>query len=324
MQASDVVPPRPPASECRAVIDIGTNSVKLLVAHVDGLCVAPILERGNQTRLGEGFFATRRLQPAAIARTADAVAAFLEEAKAHGPVRLRIVATAAAREAENRSDLLDALQAVAAEIQVEVITGQREAELAFRGVCSAPALATCPILVADVGGGSTELILGDAGQRRFSRSFPLGAVRLMESIRPGHCPGLDALQQCRSHLDAWFEQHVLPVLETAPRADHAQAFQFVGVGGTAAILACIVQELPRYDRALIEAARIDAATLSQWTTRLWCLPLEDRKQILGLPPERADIILTGCAIYEAILRVLKLPTLRPSTRGLRFAALLDD
>ena len=323
MPASDVVPPRPPSRECRAVIDIGTNSVKLLVAHVDGLCVDPILERGNQTRLGEGFFATRRLQPAAIARTAAAVAAFLEQAKSHAPSRVRVVATAAAREAENQSDLLDALQAVAQGTRVEIISGQQEAELAFRGVCSAPALANCSLLVADVGGGSTELILGDAGQRRFSRSFPLGAVRLMESIRPDDCPGLDALQQCRSSLDAWFEQHVLPALETAPRAEDPQPSRFVGVGGTAAILACIVQGLTRYDRALIEATRIEATTLTQWTSRLWCMPLEDRRQILGLPPERADIILTGCAIYEALLRVLKLPALLPSTRGLRFAALLD-
>ncbi len=324
MPASDVVPPRPPTRECRAVIDIGTNSVKLLVALVDGSRVEPILERGHQTRLGEGFFATRRLQPAAIARTADTVGAFLEEAKTHAPTRLRVVATAAAREAENRADLLDALHAVATGIQVEIITGQQEAELAFRGVCSTPALATCPILVADVGGGSTELILGDAGQRRFSRSFPQGAVRLMESIRPGDCPGPDALEQCRSTLDAWFQQQVLPALDTAPRAADPRTPQLVGVGGTAAILACIVQGLPRYDRTLIEAARIEAPILTQWTTRLWSMPLEDRKQILGLPPERADIILTGCAIYEALLRVLKLPTLRPCTRGLRFAALLDD
>jgi exopolyphosphatase/guanosine-5'-triphosphate,3'-diphosphate pyrophosphatase len=214
--------------------------------------------------------------------------------------------------------------AVATGVPVEIITGQREAELAFRGVCSTPALASCSLLVADVGGGSTELIVGDAGQRRFSRSFPLGAVRLMESIRPGNCPGPDALQQCRSSLDSWFEEHVLPALEANPRTADPLPSQFVGVGGTAAILACIVQGLAHYDRARIEATRIDSATLTQWTTRLWCMPLEERKQILGLPPERADIILTGCAIYEALLRVLKLPTLRPSTRGLRFAALLDD
>jgi len=324
MQASDVVPPPPPSGECRAVIDIGTNSVKLLVAHVDGLRVEPILERGNQTRLGEGFFATRRLQPAAIARTSAAVHAFLQEAGLHQPARLRIVATAAAREAENQTELLDSLHAITDGVKIEVITGQREAELAFRGVCSTPAFAMGSLMVADVGGGSTELILGDAGERRFSRSFPLGAVRLMESIRPGNPPGWDALQRCRESLDAWMGEHMLPALETASWTSRPQPSQFVGVGGTAAVLACIVQGLECYDRARIEAVQIKAETLTAWTHRLWVQSLEERRKILGLPPERADIILTGCAIYEALLRVLKLPALRPSTRGLRFAALLDD
>lgn len=327
MLASDVVPPSPPPGECRAVIDVGTNSVKLLVARVAGHRVEPIIEKGNQTRLGEGFFATRRLQPAAIDRTAAAVAAFLREAILHQPARLRIIATAAAREAENRSDLVGALQAVilgVSGVAIEIISGQQEAELAFRGVCTTPALADSSLLVADVGGGSTELILGDAGQRRFSRSFPLGAVRLMESLRPNDPPGPAALQECRAFLDAWLAENVLPSIDAAPPSIHPGPATFVGVGGTAAILACMVQGLERYDRARIEATCLDAATLTRLTGDLWSVNLSERRKFSGLPPERADIILTGCAIYEALLRNLRLSALQPSTRGLRFAALLDD
>lgn len=323
MQAPEVVPPGPPPGECRAVIDIGTNSVKLLVARVDGTCVEPILEKGNQTRLGDGFYATHRLQPAAIARTAAAVAAYRGEAQTHRPARFRVLATAAAREATNRAELMAAL-GPAAGTEIEIITGQREAELAFRGVCSEPELARCSLLVADVGGGSTELILGEAGVRRFEHSFPLGAVRLMQSLQPPDPPAAADLQRCRTVLDAMLLEQVLPALHQAPTARSTEPLQFVGVGGTAAILACIVHGLERYDRNRIEASRIDTETLTDLTTRLWSLPLAQRRQIVGLPAERADVILTGCAIYEAFLRVLKLGTLRPSTRGLRFAALLDE
>ncbi len=325
MQESDAVPTdAPPLGECRAVIDIGTNSVKLLVARVHGTLVDPIVEKGNQTRLGEGFFATRRLQPAAIARTAAAIVAFRDEARTHHPARLRIVATAAAREAENQAEFLEAVRPAAGDgTEIEIITGPAEADLAFRGVCSDPHLARRSLLVADVGGGSTELILGDSGLRRFSRSFPIGAVRMMESLRPPESPSAGDLQRCRTTLDAYLVEHVVPSLREAPPAGFPQPLEFVGVGGTAAILACIVHGLERYDRSRIENTRLTSDVLSDLTTRLWSLSLIERQRIPGLPPERADIVLTGSAIYEALVRVLKLAALRPSTRGLRFAALLD-
>ncbi len=322
MQAPDVVPKRTPPGECRAVIDIGTNSVKLLVARVDGTRVEPVLEKGRQTRLGEGFFTTHRLQPAAMARSADAVAAFRDEALSHQPGRIRVLATAAAREAQNAAEFIDTLRARAG-VEVEIVSGPVEAELAFLGVCSDPAVAGKPLLVADVGGGSTELIVGETGRRRFSRSFPLGAVRLMESIRLEDPPGAEALDRCRASLAAWMLENMVPALGDALRLPGAETVEFVGVGGTAAVLACMVHGLERYDRERIEATRISLETLSDLTSRLWSRTLENRRQIPGLPPERADIILTGCAIYEALMRTFHPPALRPSTRGLRFGALLD-
>ena len=328
MPSSESVPRTDAPGECRAVVDIGTNSVKLLVARVDGFQVEPLLEKGNQTRLGEGFFATHRLQPAAIERTVRAVTAFRDEAIAFRPARFRVLATAAAREAENRADLLEALAPVAG-TSVEVISGELEADLAFRGVCTLPGLGNHPLLVADVGGGSTELIVGQSGRRRFGRSFPLGAVRLMETLRVPENPRPEDLDHCRQHLDAWVDREVRPGLRDAlPRSfpDGRPGdgdLEFVGVGGTAAVLACMVLGLERFDRSRIEAARLDPATLAHWTSRLWSLPLSERRRIPGLPAERADVILTGSAIYEALVRAFGLAWLRPSTRGLRFAALLD-
>jgi len=139
-------------------------------------------------------------------------------------------------------------------------------------------------------------------------------------MKPPDAPKPSDLQSCRAHLDAWLSEHVLPDLRELIQT-HSPSF--VGVGGTASVLACMISSLERFDRQRIEATHIDVSTLTRLTAHVWSLPLSERRCILGLPPERADIILTGSAIYESLLRVLGLPSMTPSTRGLRFAALLD-
>src|SRR5262245_30002819 len=165
----------------RAVIDIGTNSVKLLVADVAGPQVEPVHESAEQTRLGRGFYETHILQPAALAATAQAVAVFAKQAADIGAQSVRVFATSAARDAKNPGELLRAVEA-ACGLRVEIISGEQEAEWAFRGVTSDPALARQPLLLLDVGGGSTEFILGQGEHKHFRQSFPLGAVRLMETL----------------------------------------------------------------------------------------------------------------------------------------------
>src|SRR5438093_9622987 len=148
----------------RAVIDIGTNSVKLLVAEVSGRRVHPLLERSEQTRLGRGFYATHRLQPAAIADTARAVAGFAAQAREWGAVPTRVIATSAARDAINQSELLAALQS-ASNLEDDVISGEQEADWAFRGVNSDPAFAGQPLILVDVGGRSTACIPAERNHR---------------------------------------------------------------------------------------------------------------------------------------------------------------
>ncbi|MBX3745888.1 MAG: hypothetical protein KF833_11325 [Verrucomicrobiae bacterium] len=318
-----------PAAPCRAVLDVGTNSVKLLVGRVAGTAVTPLHERGIQTRLGAGLFASRRLLPDAIARTADAVRTLAAEARTHRPERLRLLATAAAREALNPEDLIAALQS-ACDATPEIIDGATEAELAFRGVTTHPELAELPLLVSDAGGGSTEFIVGHRRNVSFRQSFPIGAVRLLESLSLPDPPNPDDLDACRQTLDALFASRVIPALAPFLSADTPSSplsrpspLRWVAVGGTAVILARLHLALDTFDRDRIESVRLDPATLRSLTERLWAMPVADRRRLPGLPPERADIILTGAALYEAAFRALRLPALQPSTRGLRFAALLD-
>lgn len=315
-------PNPPPGGTCRAVLDVGTNSVKLLVAQVHGSSVHPLFERGHQTRLGAHLFETGQLHPQAIVETTRAASELLAEASSHRPASLRILATAAAREAANAAVLLDALRR-ALGVQPELIPGDLEADLAFRGVCTDPRLADRPLLVTDVGGGSTEWILGHSGHRDFSRSFPLGAVRLFHALALPENPMPGDLARCRSWLDDFLDREVRPALGDLAHAPAAGGPPWVAVGGTALILARIAAGLDDFDRRRIESLELTPDALRDLTERLWSLPLATRRTVRGLPPERADIILTGVGIHEAISRFLGGRSMRPSTRGLRYAALLD-
>jgi len=312
----------------RAVIDVGTNSVKLLVADVNGGAVGPVFEDSEQTRLGAGFYETRRLQPAAISKTAQAVASFVTQARQMNARSVRVIATSAAREAVNSADLTEAIEQ-AAGLKVEIISGEEEADLAFRGVATLPELADQPLMLLDVGGGSTEFILGRGEQRHFCRSFPLGALRLLEELRPGDPPTAEELANCRRRVKEFLQKEVLPSLEPELRREsdidsaHRPAL-LIGTGGTATILARIEGRLLKFQRERIEDTRLTLDQIHVQAERLWELPLAERKQTAGLPKKRADVILTGAVIYEMVMEGLGYDELRVSTRGLRFAVAMNE
>jgi exopolyphosphatase/guanosine-5'-triphosphate,3'-diphosphate pyrophosphatase len=306
----------------RAVIDIGTNSVKLLVAEVTGRNVVPLIEKSEQTRLGSGFYETQRLQPEAISKTAQAVARFAAEASPWQPVSTRVIATSAARDAINQADLLDAVR-LAAGLAVEIISGEQEADWVFAGVMTDPDLSKQPLLILDVGGGSTEFILGEGSIQRFRQSFRFGTVRLLEELRLSDPPQPREWEECRARIDKILDEQIRPALEPHLKARGKAAVQLVGSGGTTSILARMQLQSPTFDRAQIEAVRLTRSDVRRQQQRLWSLPLAERKQLAGLPPNRADVILMGVAFVAAILEQFGFPDLRISTRGLRFAAVME-
>ena len=326
----------------RAVIDVGTNSIKLLVADVAGHDVRPVREESRQTRLGRGFYKHHRLQESAVAATAQAVADFAATATREQAASLRVFATSAAREAVNAPELLSAIEA-ASGVKAHIISGEQEAEWVFQGVTTNPQLAKEPLLLVEVGGGSTEFILGGGGHRQFQRSVPLGTVRLLESIPHSEPPKPEELAACRHWLTEFLEREVEPWLKPAlpetggkQRAARAQVSPapatagvgsnvlLVGTGGTASILGCMEAELAIFDRPRIEATSLSRERLHWHVKRLWSLPLDARKEVVGLPRNRADVILTGAVIYEAVMQHLGFSPLRISTRGLRFGAVLAE
>ena len=307
----------------RAIIDVGTNSVKLLVADVAGRDVQPVHEESRQTRLGQGFYETHRLQMEPIAYSANAVADFARMAYKHGTRSIRVIATSAARDAVNPDDLISAIEA-ASKLKVEIISGAREAELAFQGVTTDPELARAPLLLLDVGGGSTEFILGRGEHKHFAHSFTLGTVRLLEKFPHSNPPTRGEFIACRDWIKSFLKSEVRPKLEPAlQRENHSKELLLVGTGGTTSILARIESKLDRYDRARIEATQLVLEQVKTHRKNLWSLSLAERKEIVGLPKLRADVILTGVLIYEAVMEEFGFKQLRISTRSLRFAAIMD-
>jgi exopolyphosphatase / guanosine-5'-triphosphate,3'-diphosphate pyrophosphatase len=306
----------------RAVIDVGTNSIKLLVGEVADGIVRPVEERSAQTRLGAGFYETHVLQPVPIAQTASAVARFAAMARDLEAVSAHVIATSAARDAKNADELVEAVRR-ASGLRMEIISGNQEAEWVFRGVTSDPRLHGRSLLILDVGGGSTEFIVGDRGHHSFRQSFPLGSVRLLETLRPGDPPSLADLAGCREWLKKFFAQDVGPAMEPLLDDSTLRNATFVGTGGTTTILARMEKKMTDFDRNRIEGTVLSRPQVLEAMVHLWSLPLSMRRKLPGLPPNRADVIIMGVAIYEAVMQHFNLPELYVSTRGLRYGALLD-
>jgi exopolyphosphatase / guanosine-5'-triphosphate,3'-diphosphate pyrophosphatase len=306
----------------RAVIDIGTNSIKLLLADVRGRQVFPVHEESRQTRLGKNFYDTRRLQPEALACTAEAVWEFAEIARERLAETIRVIATSAARDAVNKDDLISTVER-ASGLKVEIISGEQEADWAFRGVTANSDLARFPLLLLDVGGGSTEFILGRGAEKHFAESFPLGTVRLLEKFPHSDPPKRIEFERSRDCVENFLRREVRPKLEPALRREGNGNVQLAGTGGTVSILSRIEKKLRHFDRGEIERTVLSLDRITAHRKNLWSLSLAKRREIVGLPKMRADVILTGVLIYEIIMQEFGFTQIHVSTRGLRFAAVMD-
>ena len=308
-----------PLPSRRAVIDIGTNSVKLLVAEVRDQSLTALWEGSRQTRLGRGFYAKKLLQKAAINETARAVADFTQECKRWAVYPPLVIATSAVREARNRPLLIRAIKERTA-LQTQVISGVQEAAWVFQGLTSHPAYRARAILVADVGGGSTEFVLGKDSVRRLALSCPIGSVGLLEHFPLSDPPTPEEFRRCREHIAQLLKGEVVPAFADACRS---LTPLLIASGGSGSILAMNRLNLKTFNRERIESVILTRRWLSRRLRTLWALPLKSRAQLPGIPPNRADVILMGAAIYDGITKALGFDSFRVTTRGLRWAALLS-
>jgi len=292
----------------RAVIDIGTNTVLLLVVEPDAdgrpTSVADLCRFG---RLGQGLDASGRLAPEAIERSLAILAdykATIDELGAGVPT---VIATQAVREAANAAEFVARAESILS-ARIEVIPGELEAKLAFAAVAvTFPELAGAPYLVVDVGGGSTELIATDGKRVTFTTSLPIGAVRLAERhLR--HDPPTPADVAA---LVADINHHLAPL--ALPR--HVPV---VATAGTATTLATVELELPAYDPAAVTGLRLTPARVRGQLARLLEMTTAERRELPGMVVERAAVLPAGVAILNGVLARVQAPVMITCDRGIRW------
>ncbi len=286
-----------------AAIDCGTNSIRLLVADLTGTADGPRLADVHRemrvVRLGEGVDATKRLSSGAIDRTWRALADYTAILRASGAVRVRMAATSATRDAENRDEFV-AMVANTLGQEPEVISGTEEAELSLRGAVGDLLPDRGPFLVADIGGGSTELVVG--GSEVLGRcSLDIGCVRITERILHSDPPSADESAAARR----WAQEALAAGLAQLPLA---RARRFVAVSGTATTVAAAAMALPAYDPVRIHLSAISDDALHATAKRLLTATRAHRAGLGYMHPGRVDVIGGGALILAVLSELVRTAT----------------
>lgn len=302
-----------------AAIDIGTVTTRLLVADVhDGGEIVEIARSTDITHLGEDLTATGRLAPAAMGRVERAIASYAETIRDLGAERVEAVATSASRDAANAEEFIALLAPHG--ITPRVVAGEREAYLSFLGATYG--IESGPVLVDDIGGGSTELVFGMPGVRpdlapdvQMARSIDVGSRRLTELFLESDPPGSREIDRAREFaVDAM--RPFFDGLRERPRALYSLA-------GTATSLSAITQGLAVYDAQAVHGSVLTGHDVSDALEMLAALPLERRREVVGLHPDRAGVIVAGALILESVLALAGLDSTVVSEHDILYGILLD-
>jgi exopolyphosphatase/guanosine-5'-triphosphate,3'-diphosphate pyrophosphatase len=292
-----------------ATVDIGTNSILLLIVDLRDMANGErvVCDRARIERLGKGVDRSGALDETAIARGLDAMREYGGLIREHGAEKVAAVGTQALREASNGAAFL----APAAELlgtPIEVIDGRREAELAHLAVMrSLPALADHKLVVCDVGGGSTELIVGDAGRIETLTSVPIGSVRMAERHLLGDPPQAAEAAAMIADIDAALAATELP-----------RGATLVGIAGTVTTLAAVMLGLEPYDPERVQGMRLPRHEVERQLARYLEMSLARRRNVRGLDPKRADVIAAGAAVVARVMARVAADEITVSDRGIRW------
>ena len=280
-----------------ASLDLGTNSTRVLVARVTDEGGLDILDRRNTiTRLGQAVSATGRLADEAMARTLDCLRGYREILDRHAVERIRVAATSAARDAANRDEFFDAVEEVVG-VRPALLSGDDEGRMTFLGATGELDPALGPFLIVDIGGGSTEFIVG-TDQVDGVMSIDVGCVRLTEKFLEHDPPQPEELTACISYTDAFLDD----VVREVPAV--AEARTLVGVAGTITTVAAVEIGLATYDRDAIHHFRLTRDAAEDVFRTLATEARADRIHNPGLEEARADVIVGGCCVLVALFRRL--------------------
>jgi len=303
-----------------AVIDMGSNSMRLAIAESDPYAMAtPVYRATNITGLSQGADADGRLSREAIDRTLAVLEDYAAIIKEHDVAMVRIAATAAMRRAPNAEAVLDQVEAVLG-VRPKIISGEMEASLTFIGVLSDPFISQLGVefQVFDIGGGSTEVILG-FNRPRIIKSLPLGCVRLRDQFLLTDPPTESELAGARNH--------VMSLLQAELEPGKGDQTLGLAVAGTATTLVAIELGLEPYDPNQTHRFQLTKAMVNERLAQLASLPLVERQKVVGLQPERADTIISGAIILSSLMDYFEHDSVTVSERdlldGLALTAVAD-
>ncbi|MDO5060890.1 MAG: Ppx/GppA phosphatase family protein [Actinomycetaceae bacterium] len=287
-----------------AAIDCGTNSIRLLILRRENGIIRELLRDMVIVRLGEGVDETRRLSPVAIARTVAAAKQYAQVCVEHQVTKLRFVATSASRDAQNSADFTTAIRD-AIGVEPEVISGDAEARFSFLGAVGSLSEVAFPALVVDIGGGSTEFVVGALDARRevqiqAAYSADMGSVRLTEKF-PGFTAETDTFEyrEAVETAAAWVGEYLD---EVSQHVSFNQLQSLIGVAGTVTTVTAKALDLTEYEPAKIHNARLSFARQQQAVDYMVSAPVQQKQALAYMPAGRADVIAAGSVIWAEIMR----------------------
>lgn len=288
------------AMEKIGVIDIGTNSMRLLIALIKKDRIIKSCKSIQTTRIGQEIHEKGRIHPKALERNFKALKEFKEKAEKERVEKVLVFGTSALRDASNAREFIDRVESEL-DLSIEILGGKQEAEIGFRGAIHGTQK---DALVIDIGGGSTELILGDTHEGIINMtSLNIGALRMTKAY---------------IHSDPVTQEEIIALEKEIQESIRKVALPFygseitIGIGGTITTLSAIKQNMKEYDAKKIHHSKLSIKDIEDILCRLRVLKLEDRKKVWGLQPSRADIIVAGVVILKSIMEILEIDLLRVS------------
>ena len=298
----------------KAIIDIGSNSIKFFVGELAAdRTIKTVLDTNDIARLGEGLDFTGAISPEAMERNVASVAAFAKQAKELGADRIVSVGTMALRKASNSAEFVEKVKKTCG-IEVQIIPGEEEARLSYLAILSGlPLEKDADLVVFDTGGGSTEFIYGKGTQMVKRFSVNLGAVRITENYLKADPVSPADVQAAIAQIDKEFKEAGV----------NGKPAQLVGMGGTVTSMGAVKHKMVKYDPSVIQGSRLTKKDIEEQIEEYSKRTVEQRKELPGLQPKRADVILAGACILKVITDRLGADGLTISDRGLRHGLAFD-
>ena len=294
------------------ILDIGTNSIKFFLFSIENGKSTTIIDTNNISRLGEGLLKTGLMSDEAMNRNIEALREFVKSAEEENVKEITAVGTMCLRTAKN-SDVF--LKRVKDELglTIKVIPGEEEARLSYLAVLSTIGNTDKNVVVFDTGGGSTEFIFGKGANLNNRISLNLGAVHPTEEFLISDPVTNDELKKMQDYMLDFFGERI-----TEKRADY-----LIGIGGTVTSMGAVMHKMVKYDPTIIQGSQMSLEEVKKQIVLYQNKTIEERKQIPGLQPKRADVILAGAGIINTIMEIFMIDSFTISDRGLRHGLMFD-